>query len=145
MTKENIRHQGVIERIEKHKVFIKIIQKAACSDCHAKSVCMSSDKKEKIIEVYDYSGKFSIHEDVIVSTQASTGHLAVFIAFIAPLALVVATIFAGIKISGNESLSGLIGLSVLVPYYSILYFFRDKLKRSFVFSLSKMENDITCN
>jgi Positive regulator of sigma E activity len=145
MTIENIRHQGVIERIEKHKVFIKIIQKAACSDCHAKSACMSSDKKEKIIEVYDDSGKFSIHEDVIVSTQSSMGHLAVIIAFIIPLILVVAAIFVGIKISGKEGISGLIGLSILVPYYYMLYIFRDKLKKNFVFTLSKMDYDITCN
>ena len=145
MAKDIIRHQGVIEKIEKHKVFIKIIQKAACSDCHAKSVCMSSDKKEKIIEAYDDSGKFSVHEDVIVSTQSSMGHLAVILAFIIPLILVVATIFAGIRISGEEGLSGLIGLSILIPYYYFLYIFRDKLKRNFVFTLSKMEYDITCN
>ena len=145
MAENNIRHQGVIERIEKHKVFIKIIQKAACSDCHAKSVCMSSDQKEKIIEVYDDSGKFNIHEDVIVSTQTSMGHLAVIIAFLIPLALVVATIFVGIKITGDEGISGLIGISVLIPYYFILYIFKDKLKRNFVFTLSKMEYDITCN
>jgi len=145
MTKDKIRHQGIIERIEKHKVFIKIIQKAACSDCHAKSVCMSSDKKEKIIEVYDDSGSFNINEEVVVSAQSSIGHFAVFLAFIIPLTLVVATIFAGIKISGNEGISGLIGLSTLVPYYFILHFFSDKIKRNFVFTLSKMEYDITCN
>ena len=106
---------------------------------------MSSDKKEKIIEVYDDSGKFSIHEDVIVSTQSSMGHLAVIIAFIIPLILVVAAIFVGIKISGKEGISGLIGLSILVPYYYMLYIFRDKLKKNFVFTLSKMDYDITCN
>ena len=106
---------------------------------------MSSDKKEKIIEVYDDSGSFNINEEVVVSAQSSIGHFAVFLAFIIPLTLVVATIFAGIKISGNEGISGLIGLSTLVPYYFILHFFSDKIKRNFVFTLSKMEYDITCN
>ena len=142
MTKDYIRHQGVVEKIEKQKVLIKILQKTACSDCHAKSVCMSSDKKEKIIEVYDNSGRFGINDAVVVSVQSSMGHFAVILAFIIPLALVVATIYAGVKISGNEGISGLAGLSILVPYYFVLYLFRDKLKRNFVFTLSKTE---TCN
>ena len=138
MTKDYIRHKGVIEKIEKHKVLVKIIQKAACSDCHAKSVCMSADKKEKIIEVCDDSGRYNLNEEVIISAQSSMGHFAVALAFIIPLALVVAVIFAGIKISGNEGISGLIGLSILVPYYFVLYIFRDRLKKTFVFTLSKI-------
>jgi len=138
MTKDYIRHKGIIEKIEKHKVLVKIIQKAACSDCHAKSVCMSADKKEKIIEVYDDSGRYSLNEEVLISAQSSMGHFAVALAFIIPLTLIVAVIFAGIKISGNEGLSGLIGLSILVPYYFVLYIFRDRLKRTFVFTLSKI-------
>ena len=145
MNRDYIRHQGVVEGIESHKILVKITQKAACSDCHVKSVCLSSDSKEKIIEVYDDSGKFSINDDVIVSVQTSLGHLAVFLTFIIPLALVVATIFAGIKISSNEGISGLLGLFILVPYYFILYIFRDKLKRKFVFTLSKVESGMTGN
>ena len=139
MTKDYIRHKGVVESIEKHKVLVKILQKTTCSDCHAKSVCLSSDRKEKTIEVYDNSGRFCLNEEVIVSVQSSMGHLAVILAFIIPLTLVVTTIFACLKISGNEGISGLIGLSVLVAYYFVLYFCRDKLKKSFVFTLSKAE------
>ena len=106
---------------------------------------MSSDRKEKIIEIYDESGRFGINEEVIVSARSSMGHFAVILAFIIPLVLVVATIFAGIKISGEEGISGLIGLLILVPYYFILHLFSDKLKRNFVFSLSKMEHNVTCN
>ena len=139
MSKDFIRHKGVIESIENHKTLVRIIQKTACSDCHAKTVCMSSDKKEKIIEIHDDSGIFVINEEVIVSAQTSMGYLAVFIAFIIPLVIVVATIFTSVKISGDEGISGLIGLSILVPYYFVLYIFRDKLKRNFIFTLSKVE------
>ena len=141
MTKDYIQHPGVIESIEKHKVTVRITQKTSCSDCHAKSVCISSDKKEKVIEIYDVSERFRINEEVIISGRSSMGHFAVILAFIAPLALAFATIFAGVKISGNEGISGLIGLLTLVPYYFLLYIFRDRLKKSFVFTLLKAETD----
>ena len=143
MNKDHIRHQGIVDSIEKHKVFVKVIQKAACSDCHAKAVCLSSERKEKIIEVYDDSGQFALNENVIVSIQSSSGFFAVALAFVVPLVLVSATIFACIKISGDDAVSGLIGLSILIPYYSLLYMFRNKLNKKFVFSLSKIHSDIT--
>ena len=143
MAKDYIRHQGIVDRIEKHKVLVRIEQKAACSDCHARSVCLSSDKKEKIIEVCDNSGDYSLNEEVIVSIQSSMGFSAVALAFVAPLILVVITIFIGVKISRDEALSGLTGILVLILYYFILYLSRNKLSRSFVFSLSKASEEIT--
>jgi len=143
MTKDYIQHQGIVDSIEKHKVLVRIVQKTACSDCHAKSACLSSDRKEKIIEVDDDSGQFVLNEDVIVSAQSSMGLLAVALTFVIPLVLVALTIFAGIKISGNEALSGLIGLFTLVPYYFTIYVLRDRLKKRFVFTISKLHPGIT--
>jgi len=138
MTKDYIRHQGTVERIEKHKVYVRIEQKAACSDCHAKSVCLASDKKDKIIEINDYSGDYAPYEEVIVSARTSMGFFAVFIAFAIPLLLVIISLVTGMQTTGSEGLGGLIGLSVLIPYYFVLYLFRDRLKKKFIFTLSKI-------
>lgn len=138
--KDFIQHQGVVEKIEKHKVFVKIEQEAACSACHARSACLASDKKEKLIEVDDTSGMYSIHEPVIISAHSSVGFLAVIMAFAIPLALVITALLIGMNQSGNEGIGGLVGLSVLIPYYFILYIFRNKLKKKFVFSLSKVQD-----
>ena len=142
MAKDYITHQGIVDRIEKHKVMVKITQKAACSDCHAKSACLSSDRKEKIIEVSDNSGQFTLNEEVIVSVQSSMGLFAVALAFVVPLILVTLTIFVGTRISENEAISGLIGLFILVPYYFILYISRSKLKENFVFTISKINTKV---
>jgi sigma-E factor negative regulatory protein RseC len=134
-----IQHQGIVEKIEKHKVFVRIEQKAACSACHARSACLASDKKEKIIEIDDTSGMFTANEPVIVSAHSSAGLLAVLIAFAVPFVLVIIAFITGMNQSGNEAIGGPVGLSVLVPYYFILYIFRYKLKKKFVFSLSKVQ------
>ena len=142
MIKDYIQHQGIVDSIEKHKVFVKILQKTACSDCHAKSACLSSDSKEKVIEVDDDSEQFSPDEEVIVTVQSSMGFLAVALSFVIPLILVVITIFICIKITGDEAFSGLSGLFILVPYYFILYVLREKLKKRFVFTISKIHSFI---
>ncbi|MDR0394132.1 MAG: SoxR reducing system RseC family protein [Tannerella sp.] len=143
--KDLIQHQGIIERIEKHKVFVRIEQKAACSACHARSACLASDKKEKVIEIDDTSGIYAPHEQVVVSAYSSTGLFAVVTAFAIPLILVVVALIAGLTQSGNEGVGGLAGLFILVPYYFILYIFRDKLKKKCVFSLSKVQDTYDLN
>jgi sigma-E factor negative regulatory protein RseC len=137
MTRDIIHHVGKIDRIDKNKAYVRIEQKTACNDCHAKSSCLAFNRKEKIIEVNDYSGDYSLQESVIVSVRSSMGLFAVILAFAVPLLLVVFTLVAGIALSGSEVVGGLTGLSVLVPYYLILYLLRDKIKRKIKFTLSK--------
>lgn len=143
--KDLIQHQGIIEKIEKHKVFVRIEQKAACSACHARSACLASDKKEKIIEIDDTSGMYAVNEPVIISAHSSVGFYAVIIAFVIPLTLVILACIIGMDQSGNEGIGGLAGLSVLIPYYFILFIFREKLKKKFVFSLSKIQESYNLN
>ena len=138
MANEYIRHQGKVERIENQKIYVRILQKAACSDCHAVAVCLASDKKEKIIEVIDDSGCFELQEDVFVSVRQSNGLFAVFIAYVLPLLIVIITVIIGISVSKDEAFGGFAGLVTLIPYYFIVYLMRDKLKKKFIFSLSKM-------
>lgn len=136
---ESINHNGIIEKIDGNTVFVRIIQQSACSGCHAQSMCSASEKKEKIIEVNDNNpGRFHVNEKVTLCGQSSLGLQAVFLAFVLPLIVVVAAIVAGSGLQWDETTSGLTGLLLLVPYYSILYFLREKLKRKFIFTLKKL-------
>ena len=137
MTQDYIQHLGKIDRIEKHKVYVRIEQKTACNDCHVKSSCLVSNKKEKIIEVDDNTGRYFLQEDVIVSMRSSMGLFAVALAFAIPLLLVLFSLVASITLGGNDVFGGLIGFFVLVPYYWILHLFRNKIKKKMMFTLSK--------
>ena len=138
MTNEKIIHQGKIERIGKNKVFVRIEQKAACSECHAANVCVASEKKEMIIEVDDYSGNFELQEDVLISAQSSMGLFAAVIAFAIPLLTVILSVITGACLSNSEVIGGLTGLAVLGVYYSVLFLLRGKIKRNLLFSISKI-------
>ena len=140
ITKDYIRHQGKVERIEKDKVFVRIEQKAACSDCHASSVCFVADKKDKIIEVNDCTGSYALQEEVDISVRSSMGLSAVVIAYAIPLLFVILAVVVGLFVSKSEVVGGVTGLSVLVAYYFVLYLMRDKIKKKLVFTLSKIQD-----
>lgn len=136
---ESINHSGIVERVEKDTVFVRITQQSACSGCHAQSMCTASEKKDKIIEIPDSSGRFQPNEEVMICGESSLGLQAVLLAFILPLAIVVTAIILGTNLHWNETTSGLTGLLLLLPYYYILYLVRDKLKRRFIFTLKKLK------
>ena len=137
---EKITHQGKVERIDNNKVFVRIEQKVACNECHASSLCFVSDKKDKIIEVSDYSGSYALQEEVFVSARSTTGLFAVVIAYALPLLIVIFTVVTGMYISKSEVVGGLAGLLVLLVYYFILYLIRDKIKNNMLFTLSKLSD-----
>lgn len=134
----SINHTGVVEKIDSHSVFVRITQQSACSGCHAKHMCSASEQKDKLIEVPDHTGLYHLHEEVMICGKSSMGLQAVFIAFVLPLLFVIALIACGIQMNWDESVSGLIGLSCLIPYYGVLYLLRNRLKKKFVFTLKKL-------
>jgi len=137
---ENIRHNGIITRICEDTIFVRIVQQSACAGCHARSMCSASESKVKEIEIKDRSGKYQIDEEVTICGQSSLGLQAVLLAFVWPLLLVIAAIVIGMGSGLDETISGVFGLLILIPYYLILYIMREKLKRKFVFTLEKHNN-----
>lgn len=134
----NIQHAGVVVKVDRGIVHVKIIQQSACSGCHAKSICNASESKEKIIEIEDHTGAYHIGEHVSVWGQTSLGLRAVFLAFVIPLFILLVAIVAGTWLGYRETVTGLAGLLLLVPYYYILYRLRDKLRKQFVFRIEKL-------
>lgn len=133
-----IQHRGIVKNIENNTVFVRIEQQSACSACHARSACLASDKVEKIIETTAPHGTlFEPGEEVVVSVQSSMGMQAVVLAFVLPFFLVVAVVFAGIQLTGDEGIGGLAGLAFLFPYYILIYLLRNKINKRFSFTVSK--------
>ena len=135
-----IHHTGRVERISPDTGFVRITQRSACSGCHAQAMCSASEQKDKIIEVPDRSGQFAVNEEVVLTGETRLGMEAVILAFVIPLVIVVAMVAIGFSLGWDESLSGLIGLLLLIPYYGLLYLLRDRLKRRFVFTLRKLNS-----
>ena len=130
-----IEHEGVVSRLDKGTAWITIVQSSACSDCHAQSACRISGQKEKIIEIPHVDNSFHEGDKVIVVGSASLGLLAVLYAFVIPLILVVALLVISFSYFHTESLAALISIAVLFTYFFVLYVFKSRFKRKFVFKI----------
>ena len=141
--KETIAHQGVIESIEGRHVKVNILQVAACSECKARSLCASSESKEKIIDVYedDATMKYKIGEQVKVCGTLSMGKQAVRLAFGIPVVLIVAwMLVAMVWLKLGELMSvGMLAV-LLAAYFYILYLNKDRMAKQFAFWIEKQSN-----
>lgn len=133
---EKVLHEGVIQEVSENKLTVMIVNASACSSCHAKGACLASDMKEKEIEIYRFSGEYKPGQTVNILGKTSQGYKAMFYGYVVPFFLVFVTLIVSLSVTQSEGLAGLLSLVVLVPYYAVLYLFRNRLKRSFEFEIS---------
>ena len=130
-----IEHEGVVEGTRPGRLVVKLRVESACQACHAKEACQIFDCEDKIIEVLQPSaGAYRVGDLVTVVMTATTGWQAVALAYLFPLLLLTAILVIG-SLFLAEGLAGIVALGSLVPYYFILYLFRDKLKKRLILRL----------
>ncbi len=135
-----IEHKGTVESINGSQIKVRILQTSACVSCAAKGFCSSADSKEKIIEVYDTTNLYKPGDPVMIYGTASMGMKAVTIAFIIPFIILLVTLFVAMSFSdGDELLSAFLSLLILIPYYIVLYYMRNKIKKNFSFTLKPIK------
>lgn len=133
---DRISHEGIIDHIESDTVFVRILSKSACAECHSKSMCGVSEMTEKLIEVKQNTSGFEQGQTVNVILDRSLGNKAVLLGYFIPfLLLIITLIVSGIFFS--ELWSGLMAIGILIPYYLLLFAFKDKLSKKFYFRLER--------
>ena len=137
MSNTKIKHEGVVVELKNDYALVKIMVLSACSKCHAKGICSSSDMAEKIIETIPLS-TVQTGDRVIVEMEEKLGFKAVFIAFLVPFVLLMITLFSVNLLTTSEAIVAFSGLGILIPYYLVIYLMKDYLKRSFIFNCRKI-------
>jgi sigma-E factor negative regulatory protein RseC len=129
-----IQHDGTVKKVDGNSVLVSITSNAACSGCHAEGLCGISGKEEKIIDI---RGRYNVSpgDSVTVLMEESAGYKAVVLSYLVPLVFIVTGLIICNILSINELMSGLISISLLAPWYMILYLFRNRIDRSFTFTL----------
>lgn len=135
-----IKHLGIVESIEGLHVKVRILQVSACSTCSIKGHCNASDMKEKLIDAYNTQCiPFNVGERVMVCGTASMGMKAVLLAFAMPFVLLMFSLFIVMSMTGgDELLSAIVSLCTLVPYYLIIYKVRNKMGKTFSFTVESL-------
>ncbi len=132
--KQNIEHEGVVERSESGHVWVRILSQSACASCHAKSACTAADQQEKMVEVTS-NQDYTTGEKVVLMGEQKLGLQAAWWAYILPVFIVIGTLVICFSLTGNESLSGLLSLGILIPYYLGLRLMHNKFAKTFSFSI----------
>ena len=133
-----IKHRGVVEKVEGAHVTVRIIQTSACAACSAKGLCNASESKEKQIDVYETNPSYQIGEEVVLCGTTSMGMRAVFLAFGVPLLIVMIALGLSMKLTDDDALlSSAIAVLSVVPYYIVIYACKEKLNRTFSFTIEK--------
>ncbi len=129
-------HSGVISKITRDTVIVSLEQNVHCESCRAKSACGISESNTKDIEILNPNDSFSINEHVKVVLKKALGLKAVFWAYVFPFILMFSTLLIA-SIFLKEWMAGVLSLSILLPYYMVLYFLKNTLKSAFKISILK--------
>ena len=134
---DSIKHRGKITATGKDHYFVSIITESACSACSVKGVCNVSDMKEEVIEIpKDPDTSYSVGDEVNVIMEKSLGPKAVLLGYIIPFLLLFATLVISLGLFKDEGLAGLASVAIVIPYYLLLYLFRERLKKTFTFRIN---------
>jgi len=129
-----IEHNGVIESMNGSHIRVHIVQAAACSGCKAKSLCTSSETKDKYIDVYESNPeRWSVGDSVVVRGTLSMGKSAVRIAFGGPILIIVIMLMVSkLTLHLSDGWSVLLAFGAVGIYSFVLYLLRDVLSKKFV-------------
>ena len=135
---KDISHTGKITGITPEFTTVEIVSSSACSSCHAKVLCgMSEDKIKTIMVPTDPYASYSGGDEVKVLLKKTMGLKAVWISYVIPLAILMILILSLSAVTVHEVYAGLGAVAGVALYYLVIYLFRDKLSKDFVFYIKE--------
>ena len=131
-----IKHSGVVENILGDSVQVRIVQTSACAACKVAGYCNASESKEKLVDVYHADTRnLRVGDVATVTASTQVAAQALLLGFGLPFVVLVAVLIAVSLITGNEGAAALSGLGALVPYYAVLFLFRNRIRDKLSFSI----------
>ena len=127
-----------MESVAEGCVKVRILQTSACAACKVASHCNASDKKVKIIEVFcDDAASYQIGQEVRVTASRQVAANALLLSFGIPFLLLMLILIVTLKLSGNEGVAAIAAIASLVPYYLVLWLFKDRIRQRLAFALER--------
>jgi sigma-E factor negative regulatory protein RseC len=131
-----IKHSGVVENILGDSVQVRIVQTSACAACKVAGYCNASESKEKLVDVYHADTRnLRVGDVVTVTASTQVAAQALLLGFGLPFVVLVAVLIVVLLITGNEGAAAMSGLAALVPYYAVLFLFRNRIRDKLSFSI----------
>ena len=135
----NICREGIVRAIDGDNISVEVIVSSACSGCHAKSICIPSDRRQEVIIVKNtYHEDFQVGETVELLLETSVGNKAVVLAYVLPLVVLLVLLFGCFVLTHKELLSVGVGMLGVVVYYLILKSAGKSVEKGITFGIRKV-------
>lgn len=134
--------EGVVKAIDDEFITVEIVIRSACSSCHAKSICLPSENKNRLVKAQNlHRESFRIGEVVSIYMKNSLGKKALFIGYILPIIILLSSLFGSSSFFDNELYAALTALGLVGIYYFIIWLLNRSniIDREFVFFVKKLE------
>ena len=132
-----ISHSGIVESIEDGRVRVRILQTSACAACKVAGHCNASESKEKIVDVLNITdtSRLNVGDEVVVCASRHVANKALMLGFGIPFLLLIGVLVAVLYMTDNEGVAALAALGSLLPYYFLLWLWRDSIQQQISFYL----------
>ena len=141
MTEDTICKEGIVRSIHGDQIEVEITISSACSECHAKSICIPSDhKRETVLAQSLYNEHFEVGDKVHLVLKGSAGGKAVVLAYLLPFIVLMVALFGTYAITKSELTGVIVSVVFVVIYYIILKTQNKKIEQNFQFFVKRMEN-----
>lgn len=141
MTENTICKEGIVRAIHGDQIEVEITISSACSECHAKSICIPSDhKRETVLAQSLYNEHFEVGDKVQLVLKGSAGGKAVVLAYLLPFLVLMVALFGTYAITKSELAGVIVSVVFVVIYYIILKTQNKKIEQNFQFFVKHMEN-----
>ena len=134
---EQISHEGIAEHVAGSDVRVRIIQGAACGGCSARSACTAAETAVKYVDATAPEGTIQQGDKVLVCVSKRLGWRAVLLAFIIPFIITMLVLSVLIYCEVPEAWAELCAIVAILPYYTLIYLLRDKIKAQYRFEAIK--------
>lgn len=86
------------------------------------------------------SAAYQTGQEVVVYATRDVARLALLLGFVLPFVLLLGVLVVVLRLTGNEGVAALSALGSLVPYYLLLWLFRDRVGRYVSFQIEEKTN-----
>ena len=140
MVQSQVSHTGIVEGIADGCVSVRILQTSACAACKVAGHCNAAEAKEKMVDVWCAdAARYAVGQQVTVAASMAVARKALVLGFVMPFLLVVAVLVAVLYLTKNEGTAAMAALGSLIPYYLLLWLYRDRIQRDITFQIIETE------
>lgn len=126
-----------ITDIKNNTLVLQINQDSMCAHCGQNSSCMLKDSCQKQIEInVKNPSLYKIGQELEIELNSNASFYALFFAYMLPLVFLLGA-FLGFKLLNFEEITcGIFAIICLIPYYLMLWFFREKISGKIEFYIN---------